>query len=265
MKKRIWGLFEAISFYISYCAAGTIARFLLLCVFSIYYAVSISIDHSIFNAESFFAQVTGAVNGMPMLKVLVTNIVVVALFAVIIYARGGKFKKYVAIESASVRSVVFSAFSGAGLWLISQAVISKFFSGTTVFNEYSKHIGELMGENIVLAMFVSVIIAPVVEEIVFRGALYRAFERLSAGWIAVIVSAVLFAIAHVNPMHMAYAFVLGILLGMIRLKSKSIIPCIALHFVYNAMNYLSFDFNVSLWLVIIMTLISYTLALHEKI
>lgn len=265
MKKRIWGLFEALGFYISYCAAGSVARFLLLCAFSIYYAVLISVDHAVFNAEKFFSQVTGAVNGMPMLRVLVTNLVVIALFAVIIYARGGKFRKYIALENATLRSSFFSAVSGAGFWLISQTAISKFLSGTGAFNEYSKHIGELLGDNVILALIVSVIVAPVVEEIVFRGALYRAFERLSAGWVAVIVSSILFALAHVNPVHMAYALILGLLLGLLRMKTKSIVPCIALHFIYNAMNYLSFGFKAELWLVLIITLISYTLALHKKI
>lgn len=265
MKKRIWGLFEALGFYIAYCASGTIARFLLLCFFSVYYAVMISIDHSVFNAPEFFNQVTQAVNGMPLLRVLVANLVVIALFSVIIYARGGRFKKYIALESATIRSTFFAGVSGIGFWLISQVVINKFLSGTSAINEYSQHIESLMGDNIWLILFVSVLVAPLIEEIVFRGALYRAFERLSADWVAIVVTSILFAIAHVNPVHMSYALIMGLLLALLRYKTKSIVPGIALHFVYNAMNYVAFDFNLELWIVLVVTLISYTLALHKKI
>lgn len=50
----------------------------------------------------------------------------------------------------------------------------------------------------VVAITVAVALAPVVEEVVFRGVLFRAFERRWRLWPALTASAVVFALAHVE-------------------------------------------------------------------
>ena len=63
--------------------------------------------------------------------------------------------------------------------------------------------------------FVAVgLLAPLVEEIVFRGAILRALlSQFSKAWVAILISAVLFAAIHANPAQMPHAFVVGLLLG----------------------------------------------------
>lgn len=91
------------------------------------------------------------------------------------------------------------------------------------------------------------LLAPLAEEIVFRGAIQSAalgyFARrmpnaVRARTIALWLTAVLFAVVHGNPAQMPHALIVGLLLGWLTLLTGSIIPAIAVHFTNNAAAYL---------------------------
>ena len=75
-----------------------------------------------------------------------------------------------------------------------------------------------------------VVCVPVCEEVVFRGAVIRSL----LGWrdrkaLAVVISAAIFALAHVNPAQMSHAFLLGLLLGWVFVRTGSVVPGIVIH------------------------------------
>ncbi len=85
----------------------------------------------------------------------------------------------------------------------------------------------------VLAFISLVIIAPVAEEILFRGYLLGKLLKHAPVWIAVVLSAGLFAVAHGQFNLALDTFALGLVLGMLRIYSGSIWPSIFLHMLKN--------------------------------
>ena len=84
------------------------------------------------------------------------------------------------------------------------------------------------------------IIAPLAEEVVFRGAILRSLlEKFSKPWTAIVISALLFALIHLNPAQMPHAFLVGLLLGWMYWRTGSIIPGVLLHVVNNTVSYIS--------------------------
>ena len=82
------------------------------------------------------------------------------------------------------------------------------------------------------------IFAPLVEELVFRGAILRALlQGFGRHWVAITVSALLFALIHLNPAQMPHAFCLGLLLGWMYYRTRSVIPGIVVHWVNNTVAY----------------------------
>jgi membrane protease YdiL (CAAX protease family) len=82
----------------------------------------------------------------------------------------------------------------------------------------------------------AVLIAPICEELFFRGfVLPGLLHELSPFW-AVIVSAALFAIAHVDPSSFLPLFVIGLALGFVRLRSGSTWASISLHVLNNLLS-----------------------------
>ena len=79
------------------------------------------------------------------------------------------------------------------------------------------------------------LMAPLCEEIVFRGVILRCLLQRFAGryWIAIAISALLFAVAHFNPAQTPHALVVGVLLGWMCYRTGSLLPGIAYHWVNN--------------------------------
>jgi membrane protease YdiL (CAAX protease family) len=86
----------------------------------------------------------------------------------------------------------------------------------------------------------AVVLAPVFEEILFRGFLYRGWEQTRLGNAGtIVVSSLLFSAAHVHYelwFAFAYAFCLGLLFGWLRRRTGGIVIPILLHATVNAGN-----------------------------
>lgn len=86
--------------------------------------------------------------------------------------------------------------------------------------------------------FAIAILAPLAEEIVFRGAIVGRLAQVAKNrWAAILVSALLFALVHGNPVQMPHAFVIGVFLGWLFLRTGSIIPGVVFHWMNNTIAY----------------------------
>ena len=56
-------------------------------------------------------------------------------------------------------------------------------------------------------------------------------------WAAVLIQAALFGVVHGHPVQIGYAFILGLIFGWMRYRSRSILPTVAAHMTFNAMNF----------------------------
>ncbi len=83
-------------------------------------------------------------------------------------------------------------------------------------------------------VFLGVVVAPITEELLFRGLILRGFLRHYSVNKAVLLSALLFALVHLNPWQFTGAFVFGILAGFLYFWTGSLIPCLASHAILNA-------------------------------
>jgi membrane protease YdiL (CAAX protease family) len=82
-------------------------------------------------------------------------------------------------------------------------------------------------------LFAAVFIAPFCEEVFFRGFVFPGLRHgMSLVW-AIIISSLLFGIAHVDPGSFPVLFVIGLALAFLRWHTKSIWPCMMLHMLNN--------------------------------
>ena len=80
------------------------------------------------------------------------------------------------------------------------------------------------------------LLAPLSEEIVMRGAILKELLKSSKLSVrgAIAISAVMFAIIHMNPVQMPHAFIIGLLLGWMYWRTGSILPGVAYHWSNNS-------------------------------
>jgi uncharacterized protein len=86
------------------------------------------------------------------------------------------------------------------------------------------------------------IMAPIVEELVFRGLLYGWIESRWGSMVALVVSSLAFAGAHYEPAHIILVLPLGFLFGWLRRRTNSLLPSLVSHIVNNGFAVLSAAF-----------------------
>ncbi|MGH4138444.1 CPBP family intramembrane glutamic endopeptidase [Clostridium sp.] len=77
------------------------------------------------------------------------------------------------------------------------------------------------------------VVAPIYEEIIFRGILLKGMAKKINPTIALVVSSLLFAVVHFNIPQGINAFLLGLVIGFIYLTTQSIYLSIFAHFINN--------------------------------
>ncbi|MBR5842410.1 MAG: CPBP family intramembrane metalloprotease [Bacteroidaceae bacterium] len=78
------------------------------------------------------------------------------------------------------------------------------------------------------------LLGPVLEELLFRGAIQGDLQRQMSPWKAIIVSSLLFGVVHMNPAQIPFAFLLGMLFGWLYYRTGSLLPGIVGHVLNNS-------------------------------
>jgi uncharacterized protein len=86
--------------------------------------------------------------------------------------------------------------------------------------------------------FLATFTAPLVEEVVYRGVLYSAFQRSVGVPMSVLLVTFLFAIVHVPQYYPSFTTIfmicmLSLVLTLVRVRTDNLLPCVALHTLFN--------------------------------
>jgi sodium transport system permease protein len=76
------------------------------------------------------------------------------------------------------------------------------------------------------------------EELAFRGFILSGMQRSGRRWLPIIMSSVAFGIVHVISQQVFNAILLGLVLGLLAVRSRSLVPCIVFHFLFNGVQVL---------------------------
>ncbi len=118
----------------------------------------------------------------------------------------------------------------------------------------------------VLMILAVSIAAPLFEELVFRGTLWGLLERALPAPAVLLITSLIFAAYHIDPIHVILVFPVGLLIGWVRMTSGSIYPAILLHFVNNTLAIvlvltLSDDVAIPWYLAVIAAIITTVIAI----
>ena len=89
------------------------------------------------------------------------------------------------------------------------------------------------GGGFIALTIVVVVGAPVVEELFFRGLVLRSLQRRFGDTWAVVGSAVVFGVAHFEPLQLPALVALGVILGVMAVSTKRLGPSIFAHAGFN--------------------------------
>lgn len=101
------------------------------------------------------------------------------------------------------------------------------------FYNYGLMMEQLGSGTSIVSFIYIVIIAPISEELIFRGVLFNKAKKVLPFFLANVLQAFLFGLYHMNIIQGVYAFIIGMFLGSICYGFNSIYPSIILHVIIN--------------------------------
>jgi len=107
-----------------------------------------------------------------------------------------------------------------------------------------ERMGELRPQSLwewVAAVAVLALIAPLGEELVFRGLLQGGAEEVMGQRQALLLASALFAAAHLQPYFVAGLFLVGLVIGAAYQRTRSLLACVYVHGLYNLLSLASWE------------------------
>lgn len=149
------------------------------------------------------------------------------------------FSKDKVTEVLSIRKIKWSTVFGVvGFTMASSPLVTlvNLVSQLFVDNTVSTNSDQFLSLHPLLLIFFVGILAPVCEEVVFRGAIFGGYKKEGNVFKAVLASGILFGLLHMNINQASYAMVIGLLLGFLVEATGSIFSSILFHVLVNSTN-----------------------------
>lgn len=205
----------------------------------------------LFAVQSIVAGIAGTLIGVssdkdafttPALGVAGLAAYVVLLAGTLLYARrSGSLRDVLAARWPRLRELAMVPLVLIVVLLVSGLLNVVFHGGQAQGLDVENHPeGGLQWTWLVLGVIVLAVVAPICEELFFRGAIFSSLaagaigRRASAGYMLIASSAVIFGAAHLIPAAFPALAVVGLGLGYLRLRSRSVVPGMALHMLFNS-------------------------------
>lgn len=173
-------------------------------------------------------------NIVPIL--IVSQVAAALVFGLWYYFAWGRKKRPEGTEKPRAHQILLIVLLGVAAQFAISGVLSLVeMVVPNALQEYEE-LMEMAGitETTALSLISTVILAPLSEELACRGVIYRLGGKISAKfWVANTVQALAFGILHGNLIQGAYAFVLGLVLGLVYRQFRNIWLCMLLHAAMN--------------------------------
>lgn len=177
--------------------------------------------------------------------------VVWAIFFYFWYRRVAGKASVTTIKRFTAKNIIILLLISIGCQLVISAfmeLVLPYFE--KLAQDYSELIDEILLGNPILVFVSTVILAPVSEELIFRGVILKKALRFAPFLAANIAQALLFGIFHLNIVQGVYALGVGLVLGFVAYRYQSIICSILLHMFFNAYNYVAIIPTKGVWIYI---------------
>lgn len=142
-------------------------------------------------------------------------------------------------EVLSIRKIKWSTFFGVVAFTMAASplvTLVNLVSQLFVKNTVTENSAQFLSLHPLLLVFFVGMLAPVCEEVVFRGTIFGGMKKEGNVFKAVMASGLLFGLLHMNINQASYAFVIGILLGFLVEATGSIFSSILFHVLVNSSN-----------------------------
>ncbi|BEP30172.1 CPBP family intramembrane glutamic endopeptidase [Helicovermis profundi] len=146
-----------------------------------------------------------------------------------------KIKEYISFSKLSLKNLpVF-----IGISFLAQSLSTFLLTLTNyihpIENSYNDMLAVLKSQSIFITIISAVILAPITEEILFRGIIFKKLHNNINLKTAIVIQAMLFSFVHFNLAQTLPTFLLGVVLAYMYYKTNNLWVPIFIHIIYNGL------------------------------
>lgn len=235
MKNLLKGLGAAVG----YIAIYIIVTILVVISGSIVYGIMVGFAaiNSNQSLDSVTESLTSYINDSAMIYMLVAGVITLFIYWLIIIARKKTLKESLDLVPVSLHSLWPIIPFGIFFNLFISSFLPMLPIPEALIQDYAQSSSVLSGETTLEMILSVVIMAPLLEEVLFRGLVMKSLRRVMPLIPALILQSLGFGLLHGQIIWICYATVLGIVLGLIKSRYNSLYPCILFHLIFNGWNF----------------------------
>ncbi len=186
--------------------------------------------------------VTEAVADKTVMILLVANLLTLLTVCLIFHLRHKNPLEQMSFYSTNPYRYLTFALFGVSLNIFVSVTLTFISLPAEILESFETHYAPLYSSGtpagLAVEIFSTAVVAGIVEEIIFRGIAMKKLLPSFGNTGSVIISALIFGLAHGTPVAIAYATLLGLILGSVYAIYRSIYPCIFIHIFFNFTSYL---------------------------
>lgn len=173
-----------------------------------------------------------------MTLTLISGILVLLTYWVICLVRKKKLLQEVGMAKMPVLGFLPVALAGASFNIVISVIMSYFPFPQSWIDSYAEKSSVIVDGNTVIAYVTAIVMAPILEEIVFRGFLYSRLKKGMPLIVAAILTSVAFGCMHGTMIWGIYTFIFSMILIYILERFHSLAACICFHMAFNTVGML---------------------------
>ena len=167
-----------------------------------------------------------------------------------------KINNHMSLKTLGKYALISLGVSGiSNLWIFLMQFLATYSptikSSLESFIQHDK----IFNANPILTFISVAILAPIVEEIIFRGIIFNEASKYKGGAFPIIISALLFGLAHMQPIQIVYAFIVGLIFGFVYSKTHSLPIVMFLHMLNNLLTLFPEPFSTFISIIQILSII----------
>ncbi len=234
MKKYLAAIGYAAGYLLLFLGMQLVISFGLSLLWSVIVQVISALKHDpMFVWEAVMAGTMNLVAAASIVSGILTVIVCAAIFLI----RKKSFMREIGWNRVSPESLISPFCVGFGLSVLASLLLAVFVMllpfMQDMMAEYSAQMELLVGGSAILSGIATVLVAPVVEEVIFRGLIYTRLRRTFPQIAAMLISALVFGLVHGTVVHLIYTVPLGVIMCVFYERYRSLWASIALHVGFN--------------------------------
>lgn len=231
MKKVLAQIGKALAYFLTYLLTSNLVTIIISCIVGYvkgreYGAAGMERDAAMAALQADNAAMTG-------ICLLLGAIATLIVYFIIEKVKKSSFTKETDIKPVSPKHIILTVIGALGGMFFMNFIMSILPLPQDLTGDLANGMSKLTAYPFWQAILANAIFVPIIEEVVFRGYIFNRLSKAMPQIVAALISSAVFGICHGGLLWAVWAFALGMIICLARIKTGSIIPGIIFHIIMN--------------------------------